>query len=489
MPQIPNAIPERIGVGGIVKLSSPCTVIIEKVGEGNVATVSGQSVYEVTEVGDYTFTSTCECKGFYAVTERGVLTGCCPTFSPPDPDTGVVTVTDENATVVAVLPTVLGVDTNTEYTFTTQPDGSTVVQPVDKDGNAVGTAQTLGTPHVTDTDTITSAFTLVDDVLAIERTDIDGTALAPLTVDLSAYVDTDTDTIVTGIAFDPATGVTTITRTDKDGTALPDLTTDMSALDTNTIQTGSTFDPLTNVLTQTFTDKDGTALPDITTDLSTLAADTAVTANTLVWDDATTSFISTITEDAVDVVGTMPAPLLTLECGDQAFVRKADGTFGRAAILPPARTKRAIVSITPVGLTGAALAAQVGQTLNVISLTIDPFVEVHDCYTEEIVADVRLGGPSFRMEDGNFWVVQYVLTGDGHDVLTPRVADQAVGGVTNHQFPIQGGSMTAFTNKTAATFSWETQFIPSLFVDATFNRLILENHRIRLTRREVVEEV
>ena len=127
MPQIPNATAERIGVGGIVKLSSPCTVIIEKVGTGNIATVDGRSVYEFTEVGDYIFESTCECTGFYAITERGVLTGCCPVFSAPDPDTGLVTVIDENDTLLVTIPTKSTVSQQTDGGFiATNPDGSVI---------------------------------------------------------------------------------------------------------------------------------------------------------------------------------------------------------------------------------------------------------------------------------------------------------------------------------------------------------------------------
>lgn len=125
----------------------------------------------------------------------------------------------------------VNLDTDTMYVFTNQPDGTIEVQATDKEGVPSGAPQTIGTPIVadTDTDTITSAFNLVGNDLVLSRTDIDGNALADLTVTLPA-----------------------------------------GTVDTNTIQTGATYDPLTGILTQTFTDKDGVALPDITTSIPQL---------------------------------------------------------------------------------------------------------------------------------------------------------------------------------------------------------------------------
>ena len=49
--------------------------------------------------------------------------------------------------------------------------------------------------------------------------------------------------------------------------------------------------------------------------------DTDVTANTLVWDAATSSFVSTVTEDGVDVVGTLAVPDGVRACGDRSLIK------------------------------------------------------------------------------------------------------------------------------------------------------------------------
>jgi len=286
-------------------------------------------------------------------------------------------------------------------------DGVVVHTGTPSDGSAPQTI-TIAEP-TTDTNTILTGSEVVDGVVTYTFEDAEGNALPDQTLDLTALISEAHPSLVGGdgidAVFDATANEWTISTTvvDTFATISGQTVTDADGNSVD-VPTGSTYNPATNELTasdgstitiadDTFATQnadgdlvlaDGTVVPLTTstdTDVVNLitanadgsltsqlydniaganvgsptiipaATDTNVSANKLEFDLATSSLISTVTEDGNDVVGSITMPTRNNFCGDLAIA--VDAITGRLAlkdISPSGATTYAVVGGTATTL-------------------------------------------------------------------------------------------------------------------------------------------
>ena len=163
MIQLPNTTAETLGLGGTVKFRSPCPIIVAQVGVGNVATRTGTAPFTAPEVGEYLFENTCDCAGFYEVTDEGDMSGgCC--VSPMTGGDGELT----GITIAGVDYPI--VDQDTTYTYE-------IVDDVFIATGSDGSVQNVTIEHPPEVDT-SLGDPVIDDATGIVTwplLDIDGT--------------------------------------------------------------------------------------------------------------------------------------------------------------------------------------------------------------------------------------------------------------------------------------------------------------------------
>ena len=315
MIQLPNTTAETLGAGGVVKFRSPCPVIVEQVGVGNVATLTGNDTFTAEQTGEYLFENTCDCAGFYAVLSVGDTTdGCCvaPVTNPAGELLGITIAGNEYLTPVAAAPVT--------YTWaeTNPNDGDGVVEwtGTPSDGSAAQVI-TIAEPTV-DTDTIATGSTLDPATGIVTQTfeDAEGNALPSQTLDLSALIASDHPTLAAGtgvqVAFDAGANEWTISNTVVDTDTFSTLSGG-----TLTLPDGQTVDLTHTVDTDTFSTLSGNILTlpsGQTYDLThTVDTDTFATLSGAVITFADGSTLDTT--PTVDTFSTLSGSILTLPSG------------------------------------------------------------------------------------------------------------------------------------------------------------------------------
>lgn len=353
--------------------------------------------------------------------------------------------------------------------------------PVDGDGVVEWTATasdgsdpqviTLAEPTV-DSDTIFVSQSIVDGVLIQEFADVDGTPLPNIETDMSSLL---SKGIIAGdgivITTDATTGERTISSsvvdTDTFATVSGSTVTD-AAGNSVTVPAGSTYNATTNQITtsdgqvvdlmvDTDTDTfatqnaagdlvlaDGTVVPltdenttytlsqnangdTVLTDSGGVAqtisnTDTDVSAVKLEWDSASSSLVSTVTEDSIDVVGILAVPTDTRKCGDLTLVIDPDtGAITKKLLLPAIKHHLTKTKRTFFAKTGAAVDLLVGEDFWQIDNTNPAFTAAENsaCYpTNHMQTDIRLGAWEVRIATtDDSWHWNPVSNGDTHDIL------------------------------------------------------------------------
>lgn len=433
MIELPNITAETLGLGGTVKFRSSCPIIVSQVGVGNVATLTGTDTFEATEVGEYMFENTCDCVGFYAVTSVGDMSGgCC--VAPITDATGNL----EGITIAGIDYPIAGNDTTYTFPATVADDGVMVVTDSD------GVDQTVTIEFPEDVDVVSNA--VVGGVVVFS--DSNGDPIPALNIDLNPFVSDPHPTIA-------ASG---------DATATFDATANEWTIGFVDTDTDTTY----SIVAGQLVGSDGTSVP-------LGLSDTNISAVTL--SNNGLNLRVTATEDGSTVTGDMVIPDEVLrDCEDKALIYDADLGWVWKPIKPDAYTfdRSAISAFSSVS--GAAVDALVGQTVFTQTLTIPPFVENTDCYSEVIRRHVRVHGVRFQMGNaGDRWTMQFLLGADYHLIGNNTISHQNNGnGLAYHEFaPVAGSDERYIAAGVTSTTTFNSRFNPLIYNPHASNILSL----------------
>lgn len=474
MTELPNTTVEALGMGGTVKFRSPCPVIVEQVGVGNIATLTGNDTFTATETGEYLFENTCDCKGFYEVLDVGDMTdGCC-----------VAPVVDADGALAGM--TIAGVDYMIDDKNTTYVWEET--NPVDGDGIVVWTATgsdgsiqdiTIAEPTV-DTDTKFVSQSIVDGVLVQEFTDVDGNPLPNIETDMSVLI---SSPLIAGdgitVDVDPVTGQQTVSSTVVD----TDTDTTVTMIVTNNDDGSTTFQ---NV------DDNGDPVGAATT-IAASGTDTNVSSAGLRFFN--NQLFVDVEEDGNTVSGSLPLPLTDRACGD-TFIGIQGGAIGRFLIEPRREKKFESLVVTRLSLVGAAVDAVVGEEFSGIELPITALANQHTCYNDELHVSIRFGGVRFQMPtDGDIWqteVVQRAANNVSTRMFAPPNTHRKVAGdnlVAYHVFsPINSLWFGQVNRLNTFTASYGTNFDPLIYTPHAENVLAINELSIDMSRQHQIIE-
>ena len=389
--------------------------------------------------------------------------------------------------------TVSAVNADGVVLVTWNKSGHTVVDNADGTVSALDAAgSVITTWDKTDTNT-TYTYSLVGDVFT--ATGSDGSVQ---TVTITHPPQTvDTDTVLGDPVVNSASGLVTWPVLDLAGNPTGDTRTGdfsgfISSPHPTIVATGdatAAFDAATNewsigfVDTDTDTDTTYTLTQNANGDTVLTASDgstpevipntdTDVSAVKLEWDASASSFVSTVTEDGVDVVGTLAVSTDTRKCGDLTLVIDPDtGSLTKKLLLPPVKHKLTSVKKSFPLTTGAAVDLLVGTDFFQIDNTNPAFTvaENSECFpTNHMQTDVRMGAWKVRIgavDDSWHWSVlssadvnnillQPVLVFNAYgSVSTPRVS--ASNAVTGSDHVNLTAAQSALDRTTNYRVSWD----------------------------------
>ena len=447
MIQLPNTTTEQLGVGGVVKFRSPCPVIVEQVGVGNVATLTGTDTFTAPAVGEYLFENTCDCAGFYEVISVGDMTdGCCvaPMIGAAGGLAGI---------------TISGVDypiedTGTTYTYALVGDEFTAT---DSDG----VVQTVTIVHPDDTDTLLGdpVPNATTGIVTWPVLDVDGNPTGDTrTGDFSGFLSSPHPTVA-------ASG---------DATATFDAGANAWVIGFVDTDTDTTYTMTQNAAGDTvLTPSDGGA-PQIISNTDTDVSNVTLTQNGK-------SLRVTVTEDGNAVVGELVIPDDVLrDCTDKALMYDANDGWVWKPIKPEPLTKTLRTGTVCPAITGAAVDVIATSTAPIWehTATITPITSNATCYDEEYTLQMYAGNPYMRIPTaGDRWGIKLAAT--TVQIGAPNVETTNSGSTTYiHRFSPVSMSRTlqrasTSVNRTEA-ISW-TFSNSSVYTPNPLNTIRIEN--------------